>query len=49
MAQSKIKKRTGSAKASPLPRQNAVPCLIIVVLILLVVGVLLYLSLRATG
>ncbi len=49
MASPKIKKKTGSSKASPVPRQGAIPCLIIVSLVLAVIGVLLYFSLRSAG
>ncbi|HLH03105.1 MAG TPA: hypothetical protein VKX25_10065 [Bryobacteraceae bacterium] len=49
MASPKIKKKGTAAKASPVPRQGALPCLIIVALVLLLAGVLLYFSLRATG
>jgi hypothetical protein len=47
VAAPKIKKRKTSAKTSPIPRQGAVPCLIIIALVLLIVGVLLYFSLRS--
>jgi hypothetical protein len=49
MAAPKIKKKTSSAKTSPVPRQGAIPCLILVGLILIAVLVLLYFSLRNTG
>ena len=49
MAGPKIKKKGVAAKASPVPRQGAIPCLIVVALVLIVAGFLLYFSLRATG
>ena len=49
MASSKIKKKSGSKQTSVAPRQGAVPCLIVVVFILLVIGLLLYFSLRNAG
>jgi hypothetical protein len=32
-----------------MPRQGAIPCLILIVLIVLALGVLLFFSLRSTG
>ena len=50
MAAPKIKKKSlSTTKASPVPKQGALPCLIIIALILLVVGLLLYFSLRGAG
>jgi hypothetical protein len=49
MAAPKIKKKTSTAKAAPVPKQGAIPCLIIVGLILIAVIVLLYYSLRNAG
>jgi len=49
MAAPKIKKKSSSAKTSPVPRQGAIPCLIVVALILIAAVVLLYYSLRNTG
>jgi hypothetical protein len=49
MAAPKIKKKSVAAKTSPVPRQGAVPCLIIVVLVLILLGALLYFSLRSAG
>ena len=49
MAAPKIKKKSAGAKTSPLPRQQAIPCLIVVILVLSIVGVLLYFSLRSAG
>jgi hypothetical protein len=48
MAQPKIKKRaaSSSSKASVLPRANAVPCLVLVVLALIVIALILFFSLR---
>ena len=46
MAAPKIKKKGASGtKASPMPRQGAIPCLILVALVLIVVGLLLYFAL----
>ncbi|HEX4168399.1 MAG TPA: hypothetical protein VHZ55_23295 [Bryobacteraceae bacterium] len=49
MAVSKIKKKSSGAKASAVPKQGALPCLIVIALILLVVGLVLYFSLRGAG
>jgi flagellar basal body-associated protein FliL len=49
MAGPKIKKKGTAAKASPVPRQGALPCLIVVALVLLVAGLLFYFSLRSAG
>jgi hypothetical protein len=49
MAASKIKKKSTAAKASALPRQGAIPCLILIVIILAIVGLFFFFGLRATG
>jgi hypothetical protein len=49
MAASKIKKKSRGGKASPVPRQGAIPCLVIVAVFLLLVALLLYFSVRTTG
>lgn len=49
MASSKIKKKTTSAQASRVPRQAAVPCLVLIALILLVLGLFIFFGLRSTG
>ncbi|MBV8552952.1 MAG: hypothetical protein JOY54_16785 [Acidobacteriaceae bacterium] len=49
MASSKIKKKSTGVKTTPIPRQGAVPCLVIVVVVLIVVGLLLYFSLRSAA
>jgi hypothetical protein len=47
MAAPKIKKKSTGAKTSPMPRQAAIPCLVILVLVLIVVALILYFSLRS--
>jgi hypothetical protein len=50
MGSPKIKKKGAAvAPASKLPRQAAVPCLVLVALALLLVSVLMFFSLRAAG
>lgn len=49
MAAPKIKKKGSASKASPVPRQGAIPCLVLVAFILIVVGLLLYFSLRTAS
>jgi hypothetical protein len=49
MAATKIKKKGSASKSSPVPRQGAIPCLVIVALFLIIVALLLYFSIRATG
>jgi hypothetical protein len=36
MAASKIKKKSPATKATPIPRQAAIPCLVLIILALLV-------------
>jgi hypothetical protein len=49
MAAPKIKKKSTSAKTSAMPRQAAIPCLILIVIILVIVGVIFFAALRSTG
>lgn len=49
MAAPKIKKKATSAKASAMPRQAAIPCLILLVIILVIVGLILFFALRSAG
>jgi hypothetical protein len=49
LASSKIKKKAPAAKASAMPRQAAIPCLVLVGLALLVIGLILFFSLRSAG
>jgi hypothetical protein len=48
MAAPKIKKRTGSSKSSAMPRQGAVPCLILLGLLLIIVALIFFFALRST-
>ncbi len=48
MAAPKIKKKATAAKSSPMPRQAAIPCLVLVALILLIVGLIFFFALRST-
>jgi hypothetical protein len=49
MAAPKIKKKTGSAKTSIMPRQGAIPCLILLALLLIIVGLIFFFALRSTA
>jgi hypothetical protein len=50
MAASKIKKKgRGGKTTTPIPRQGAIPCLVIVAVFLVLVALLLYFSVRTTG
>jgi hypothetical protein len=49
MASSKIKKKSSSAKTSAMPRQNAIPCLVLVALALVVIALIIFFGLRSTG
>jgi hypothetical protein len=50
MAQPKIKRKpTGSEKASFMPRQAAIPCLVLVLLALIVIGLVLFFALRSAS
>jgi hypothetical protein len=48
MAASKIKKKS-SEKASAMPRQGALPCLILLVIIFVVIGLFVFFGLRSAG
>lgn len=48
MAGPKIKKK-GSAKASAMPNQAAVPCLIVLVLVLVIIALIFFFGLRTTA
>jgi hypothetical protein len=48
MAQSKIKRKsTGPVKTSFMPRQAAIPCLVLVFLALIVIALVLFFALRS--
>jgi hypothetical protein len=55
MAAPKIKKKSGakgsktSSKTSLMPRQGAIPCLVLLVLVLVIVGLLMFFALRSTA
>jgi hypothetical protein len=51
MAAPKIKKKSSGSKTktSLVPRQGAIPCLVIVIAVLVLVALLLYFSVRTTG
>jgi hypothetical protein len=49
MAAPKIKKKAVESKASPLPRQGTVPCLVLIVLILLFLGFFFFAGLHFTA
>jgi hypothetical protein len=50
MGSAKIKKKSAaSTPASMMPRQGAIPCLIIIVLGLLVLSLIVFFSLRSAG
>jgi hypothetical protein len=48
VASPKIKKKSVSAKASVMPRQGAIPCLILLGLLLLIIGLIFFFALRST-
>jgi hypothetical protein len=50
MGSAKIKKKaTASTPSSLMPRQGAIPCLIIIILGLLVLSLIVFFSLRSAG
>jgi hypothetical protein len=49
MAAPKIKKKKTSAKAPIMPRQGAIPCLVLVVITLIIVGALIFAAIRTVG
>jgi hypothetical protein len=49
MAAPKIKKKSTSAKSSAMPRQGAIPCLILLALLLLIIGLIFFFALRSTS
>jgi hypothetical protein len=49
LASSKIKKKAPAGKASAMPRQAAIPCLVLVALVLVVLGLILFFSLRSAS
>jgi hypothetical protein len=50
MAQPKIKRKSGgSVKASMLPNQQAIPCLFLVLLALVVIALVLFFGLRSAS
>jgi hypothetical protein len=46
MAAPRIKKKKSKGKASVMPRQSAIPCLVLVVLVLIIVGALLFAAIK---
>jgi hypothetical protein len=49
MASSKIKKKAPAEKTSAMPRQAAIPCLILLVIIFVILGVFVFFGLRSAG
>jgi hypothetical protein len=49
MASSKIKKKSTNTKASVMPRQGAIPCLVILLLGLGVLALFLFFGIRSAG
>lgn len=49
MASPKIKKKTSSGKTSVMPRQGAIPCLILLALLLIIIGLIFFFALRSTA
>jgi hypothetical protein len=49
MAAPKIKKKSGDNKASAMPRQGAIPCLILLIIALAIAGFFFFASLHSTG
>jgi hypothetical protein len=48
VASPKIKKKSASAKTSAMPRQGAIPCLILLAMLLLIIGLIFFFALRST-
>ena len=48
MAAPKIKKKSTTSKTSIMPRQGAIPCLILLALLLLIIGLIFFFALRST-
>jgi hypothetical protein len=49
MAAPKIKKKTTTEKTSAMPRQGAIPCLVLLVIGLLIIGFIFFASIRSAG
>jgi hypothetical protein len=50
MSSAKIKKKSAqSTPASMMPRQGAIPCLILIVIGIIVIALILFFSLRSAG
>ena len=49
MAAPKIKKKATSEKTSALPRQGAIPCLILLILILAILGFFFFAAIHSAG
>jgi hypothetical protein len=49
MAATKIKKKTTTEKTSALPRQGAIPCLVLLMIGLIILGLFLFASIRSAG
>ncbi|HEX4773792.1 MAG TPA: hypothetical protein VH351_23365 [Bryobacteraceae bacterium] len=49
MASSKIKRKASSDKTSAMPRQAAIPCLILLAIIFLILGLFVFFGLRSAG
>jgi hypothetical protein len=49
MASPKIKKKSSGAKTSAMPRQGALPCLVLLAVLLVIVGLIFFFALRSTS
>jgi hypothetical protein len=49
MAAPKIKKKSSDSKPSAMPRQGAIPCLILLIIALVIAGFFFFASLRTAG
>jgi hypothetical protein len=49
MAAPKIKKKSTESKTSAMPRQGAIPCLILLIIALVIAGFFFFASLRTAG
>jgi hypothetical protein len=49
MAAPKIKKKSSETKSSAMPRQGAIPCLILLIIALAIAGFFFFASLHSTG
>jgi hypothetical protein len=49
MAAPRIKKKKTSTKTALMPRQGAIPCLVLVVIALIIIGALIFAGIKTVG